>query len=74
MKTVANELEKNWLSIVDQNICILIHKIMIGNEQEKVYTKFVSATITSNCNSNGLSSREANAICIVLGEISPLLQ
>ena len=31
-------------------------------------------TSTSNCNSNGLSSRVANAICIVLGEISPLLQ
>ena len=34
----------------------------------------LSAASTSNCNSNGLSSREANAICIVLGEISPLLQ
>ena len=32
------------------------------------------ATSTGRSNSNGLSSREANAICIVLGEISPLLQ
>ena len=29
---------------------------------------------TSSRNSNGFSSREANAIYIVLGEISPLLQ
>ena len=45
MKTAANELEKNRSSIVDQNICILIHKIMIGNEQEKMYTKFVCGKI-----------------------------
>ena len=31
-------------------------------------------TITSTCNSNVLSSTEANAIYIVLGEISSLLQ
>ena len=32
------------------------------------------ATSTGRSNSNGLSSREANVICIVLGEISPLLE
>ena len=45
MKSVANELEKHWLFIVDNNICIPIHQIMIGNEDEKVVytnTRFLS--------------------------------
>ena len=41
MKSVANELEKHWSNIVDQNICIPIQKIMVGNEQEKVYKNFL---------------------------------
>ena len=47
MKSVANELEKHWLFIVDNNIGIPIHQTMIGNEDEKaVYTntKFLSDT------------------------------
>ena len=32
MKSVVNELEKHWLHIVDHNICIPSHQIMIGNE------------------------------------------
>ena len=150
IKSVSNELEKNWSSIVDNNICIPMHEIMIGNEDDKVvYIKktflsdkiensaspdtlslkivnqlntneefveedvtdfvlenvampdsanfehistdtcvnssitcgssssainFPSCSRTSSSNSNDLSSKKANAISIVLGEISPLLQ
>ena len=47
MKSVANELEKHWLHIVDHNICNPIHQIS-GNEHEKVVytkTKFLSDQI-----------------------------
>ena len=45
---VATELEKHWISIVENNICIPTHEIMIVNESEKVLyrtTKFLSDKI-----------------------------
>ena len=148
IKSISNELEKHWISIIDKNICIPTHEILLGDVDEKVIykkttflsdkignftspdavslqtvhqlstneeldeedvTDFVldnvamsdsanieiistnhcnsdiscgsssginlpSSSSTSSCNSNGLSSREANAFFIVLGEISPMLE
>ena len=34
--SVATELEKHWLSIVENNICFPTHEIMIVNECDKV--------------------------------------
>ena len=34
--SVLNELKKQWLSILDNNICIPTHEILEGNEDEKV--------------------------------------
>ena len=33
---MLNELQKHWLSILDNNICIPTHEILEGNEDEKV--------------------------------------
>ena len=39
IKSVANELEKHWSDIVDNNICIPTHEILLGDEDEKVVYK-----------------------------------
>ena len=51
IKSVLNELEKHWLSILDNNICIPTHEMLEGNEDEKVSyrkTTFLSDKILNN--------------------------
>ena len=35
IKLITDELENHWSSIVENNICIPIHQILIGYEDEK---------------------------------------
>ena len=145
ISTVTKELDEHWTSILEKNICVPTHEILIGNEDEMVQyrkTTFLSDRVeinnslptyskssivtapvnyieeleedltdftirevdnitcsTGHCsdysnsgsssisivneaidsskpnsmNTNNLSSKEASAIHLVLGEISPLL-
>ena len=48
---MLNDLEKHWLSILDNNICIPTYEILEGNEDEKVSyrkTTFLSDKILNN--------------------------
>ena len=55
-------------NVVLTNSCVDIDWVAVAQ------AVLLPTTSISSCNSNGLSSKEANAICLVLVEISPLLQ
>ena len=70
-KTEKVVLPGNFENILT-NSCV---DIDVGCSSSISTINVLPTTSTSSCYSNGLSSREANAICTVLGgEISPLLQ
>ena len=66
IKSIADELEKNWLSIVNNNICIPTHEILLGNENENVVyrkTTFLSDKIENCPSPDTLSLKVENQLC-----------